>query len=130
MAFLTSITRAGLAAVIGLLSTGVSETLVSDALPVPPAVALARFDGIRAPDDASPGTPTASLAPLVTVSNATGQQFDRLGEALAKFAKVGLELPDLEVWFYGDKSDCDGRRGHNRSSADQHTREALACGIP
>ena len=68
------------------------------------------------PPHQSPAHPAAqehqtSLSPHVTVHNATPKQLDRLALAFERFSSIGLELPDLEVFFARDNNSC-GDAGH------------------
>ena len=54
---------------------------------------------------------SVSLVPTIAVVGADADQRERLDEALARFRNNGLELPDLEVRFFGDLADCRGHLG-------------------
>lgn len=56
---------------------------------------------------------------LVTISsNATSAQQQWLEESLGQFADNGLELPDIEVSFFDDESECGGHEGTYRRNTE------------
>ena len=58
-----------------------------------------------------PDRMAVSSTPRVSVSGADSEDWTRLIEALATFSENGLELPDLEVRFFDDQSECFGHQG-------------------
>ncbi|MFP4554579.1 MAG: hypothetical protein ACLFRT_12060, partial [Actinomycetota bacterium] len=52
-----------------------------------------------------------SRAPEVTLRGGTPAQHRRLDEALHRFERVGLLLPDLEVEFHQNLAECGGHHG-------------------
>lgn len=66
------------------------------------------------PDPSSSPTPVLSAGPATTnftVHADTGEQLQRLAEALLAFSGSGLDLPPLEITFYEGTGGCDGEKG-------------------
>jgi len=109
MKFPTFVSQIGLIAVTALMVSGISAMAASDVFSLAPTTALAISETTKVSSTVgvTPTTlPPVSVRPNVIVHNASEPQRIRLGEALAKFADLDLDLPDLEVWFHGDESDC------------------------
>lgn len=55
--------------------------------------------------------PTAAQPPMITVHGASDAQYDRLEEALRRFAAADLVLPPLAVIFHDDQALCGDHLG-------------------
>ena len=85
----------------------------TDSTDAAPAPAISVTTAVAVPE-AVAGDPVrvaVSSTPRVSVSGADSEDRTRLDEALAAFRENGLDLPNLEVRFYDDQSECHGHQG-------------------
>jgi hypothetical protein len=79
---------------------------------VAPAAATASPVGMApAAAEVSVERVTVGLTPTVAVRNADVDERLRVDEALARFRRSGLRLPDVEIVFHDDPVECSGHDG-------------------